>query len=249
MKAWLKLLKNHAGVSAPRVAVRAALPWYARWIAIGGVCAAILGASWATYYFGREFAGFRKSAIEQEMKRLTDTTEKQAAEIADVRQKLAASDSQRKIDAVTYDDLAQRVKNLATENAALKDDLAFFHSLLPATARGNTIALGRFKVAPDSVPGEFKYQLLVVQGGQRPADFQGHVQIIVSAQRGADKIVLSLPPVADGKTQEYQLNFKSFQRVEGVFKISPGAVVKSVQVRVYHNGTSAPKLIQSVNVS
>lgn len=183
------------------------------------------------------------------MKRLIDTAEKQAAEIADVRQKLAASESQRKIDAVTYGDLSKQVKGLSAENASLKDDLAFFQSLLPAAARDDAIALGRLKVDADTVPGEFKYRLLVVQGGQRPSDFQGHVQIIVSAQQGAEKIVLSLPPVADGKSKEFQLNFKSFQRVEGVFKIAPGAVVKSVQVRVYQNGASAPKLTQSVNVS
>lgn len=225
------------------------MPWYTRWVVVGGVCAAILGASWATYHFGREFAGFRKSETEQEMKRLIDTAEKQAAEIADVRQKLAASESQRKIDAVTYGDLSKQVKGLSAENASLKDDLAFFQSLLPAAARDDAIALGRLKVDADTVPGEFKYRLLVVQGGQRPSDFQGHVQIIVSAQQGAEKIVLSLPPVADGKSKEFQLNFKSFQRVEGVFKIAPGAVVKSVQVRVYQNGASAPKLTQSVNVS
>jgi hypothetical protein len=75
------------------------------------------------------------------------------------------------------------------------------------------------------------------------------VQIVVSAQQGAENVVLALPPVADGKMREYQLNFKSFQRVEGAFKIAPGAVVKSLQVRVYQNGTSAPKLTKSVNIS
>ena len=66
-------------------------------------------------------------------------------------------------------------------------------------AGADSIALGRLKVDADTVPGEFKYQLLVVQGGQRPVDFHGHVQIIVSAQHGAEKIVTALPPVADGR--------------------------------------------------
>jgi hypothetical protein len=99
------------------------------------------------------------------------------------------------------------------------------------------------------VPGEFKYHMLLVQGGQRPADFVGHVQIVVSALQGTEKVVLALPPQADGKTREFQLNFKSFQRVEGTFKIAPEAVVKSVQVRVYQNGASTPKLTKSVNIS
>lgn len=225
------------------------MPWYMRWIVFSCVAVAVVGAIWATYHFGIEFAGFRKSEIEDQMKRLKQVTVNQAAEIAEVRQKLAASESQRQIEAVTYGDLAKQVKGLSTENASLKDDLAFFQSLLPAAGRDDTIALGRLKVEPDTVPGEFRYRMLLVQGGQRPADFQGHVQFVVSVVQGTEKIVLALPPVADGKTLEFQLNFKSFQRVEGVFKIAPGAVVKSVQVRVYQNGASAPKLTQTVTIS
>lgn len=249
MRAWIKSLKNRFGINAPRVAVRAHMPWYTRGLAFVGVAAAVAGASWATYHYGSEFAGFRKSEITGEMKRLNELAARQAAEIDDMRARLASAESQRKIEAVTYDDLAKQVKTLSEENASLKDDLAFFRSLLPAAGRDDAIALGRIKVEPDAVPGEYRYRLLLVQGGQRPADFHGHVQIVVSAQQGAENVVLALPPVADGKTREYQLNFKSFQRVEGAFKIAPGAVVKSVQVRVYQNGASAPKLTKSVNIS
>jgi len=216
---------------------------------LAGVIMSIAGASWATYHFGSEFAGFRKSEIEGEMKRLNDLTAKQAAELADIRAKLAVAESQRLIESVSYRDVANQVKQLSNENAVLKDDLAFFQSLLPTAGRDDAIALGRLRVEPDTMPGEFRYRLLLVQGGQRPADFHGHVQLVVSAQQGTEKLVLALPPMADGKMREYQLNFKSFQRVEGTFKMAPDAVVKSVQVRVYQNGASAPKLTKSVNIS
>ena len=216
---------------------------------LAGVIMSIAGASWATYHFGSEFAGFRKSEIEGEMKRLNDLTAKQAAELADIRAKLAVAESQRLIESVSYRDVANQVKQLSNENAVLKDDLAFFQSLLPTAGRDDAIALGRLRVEPDTMPGEFRYRLLLVQGGQRPADFHGHVQLVVSAQQGTEKLVLALPPMADGKMREYQLNFKSFQRVEGTFKMAPDAVVKSVQVRVYQNGATAPKLTKSVNIS
>lgn len=249
LKAWINSLKNRFGINAPRVAVRAHVPWFTRTVLLLGVALALAAASWVTYHYGREFSGFHKSESDSETRRLNELALRRDAEIADIRAKLAAAESQRQIEAVTYSDLAKQIKALSNENARLKDDLAFFQSLLPVAGRDDAIALGKIKVEPDAVPGEYKYRVLLVQGGQRPTDFLGHVQIVVSAQQGAEKLVLALPPVADGKMREYQLNFKSFQRVEGAFKIAPGAVVKSVQVRVYQNGASAPKLVKSVNIS
>lgn len=248
MKAWLKSLRNRFGIYAPRVAVRAHMPYMSGLVA-AGVVVAVLGAIWLTYHFSGEFAGFRNNEIAQEMRRLNEATVKQASEIAELRTRLASSESQRRIEAVTYGDLTKQVKILSAENATIKDDLAFFQSLLPTAGRADAVSLGRLKIEPDAVPGEFRYRMLLVQGGQRPPDFQGHVQIVVSAVQGAEKIVIAMPPTADGKTREYHLNFKSFQRVEGTFKIAPGAVVKSVQVRVYQNGASAPKLTQSVTIT
>ena len=229
--------------------VTAHVPWYMRWMVMLGIGAAIIGASWATYHFGSEFAGFRKSEIEGEMKRLNEVTAKQETELAEVRKTLAISESQRKIESATYGDLAKQVKSLAAENAALKDDLAFFQSLLPVPGKDDAVAINRFKLEPDAMPGEYRYRMLLVQGGQRPGDFQGHIQLVISAQQGAQKVVLTLPPENDAKSPQFQLNFKSFQRVEGTFRVDAGTVVKNIQVRVYQNGARTPKLTQSVNIS
>ncbi len=220
-----------------------------RWVVMLCVGAAIIGASWATYYFGSEFAGFRKSEIENEMKRLNELAAKQEAELAEARKMLAVSESQRKIESASYGDLAKQVKALSAENAAMKDDLAFFQSLLPVPGKDDAVAINRFKLEPDAMPGEFRYRMLLVQGGQRPADFQGHIQLVITAQQGTQKVALTLPAENDAKSQQYQLNFKSFQRVEGTFRVGVGTVVKNIQVRVYQNGSRTPKLTQSVNIS
>jgi hypothetical protein len=249
LKAALRWLKSRFGVGAPRVAVRMHMPWYMRWVLLLCMGAAVIGASWATYHFGSEFAGFRKSEIDGEMKRLHELTAKQSAELADVRKTLAVSESQRKIESATYGDLAKQVKSLAEENATLKDDLAFFQSLLPVPGKDDAVVINRFKLEPDAMPGEFRYRMLLVQGGQRPGDFHGHIQLVINAQQGAQKVVLMLPSEADAKSQQFQLQFKSFQRVEGTFRVEPGTVVKNIQVRVYQNGARTPKLTQSVNIS
>lgn len=249
MKAWFKSLKSRFGVAAPKVAVHAHMPWYLRWAGLAGVVVLLVGVSWATYHFGSEFAGFRKSEIDSKMHQLNDAIAKQHEELAETRSKLATSESQRQIESATYGDLAKQVKSLASENATLKEDLAFFQSLLPALGREENVAVNRFKLDPDAMPGEYRYRMLIVQGGQRPADFQGRVELVINALQNGRKVVMTLPVEGDGRGQDFLLHFKSYQRVEGTLKIDPAAVVKTVQIRVYQNGARTPKLTQSVTIS
>jgi hypothetical protein len=44
------------------------------------------------------------------------------------------------------------------------------------------------------------------------------------------------------------LSFKHFQRVDGIFRVSPKAKVGSVQLRVYETGSAEPKVTQSVTL-
>ena len=52
----IKRLKRMFGISAPRMAVRAAIPWYLRWLGIAALTLLILLFSLATYDFGKRFA-------------------------------------------------------------------------------------------------------------------------------------------------------------------------------------------------
>lgn len=246
--AFLKPLKSKFGVGARRVVVRAHVPWYMRWAGLLMVGAVVAGGGWLAWQYGSEFAGFRKSEIDREMKQLNETISRQQAELAGLRARVAAAERQSQIDFAGQADLAKQVKSLAGENATLKEDLAFFQSLAPVGGRDQAVSIGRFKLEPEAVPGEFRFRVLVVQGGQQPREFQGYLQLVVGVQEGDSKRVLTLPAEAEARNKEFQLSFKSFQRLEGVFKLAPGAVVKTVQVRVYENGTRTPKLTQSINI-
>ena len=72
---------------------------------------------------------------------------------------------------------------------------------------------------------------------------------MLNVEQSDRKFVVMLPTDDNRSATEYQLNFRFFQRVEGTFKIAPGAVVRSMQVRVFENGAKTPKLTQMVNLS
>lgn len=249
MTQLIRALQRKFGISAPRVAVRTHVPWYWRWLGITALGALVVGVGWATYDFGMEFAGFRQSEAALALARLTDEIKRRDADLAEMRSKVAAAERQLQIERATYGDLAKQVKTLAEENAGLKEDLAFFQSLMPAGGREGTVTINRFRVQPEALPGEYRYRLLLVQTGQRVKEFQGNLEFVLNLEHNDRKFVLTLPPENDKRAREYQLYFKFFQRIEGTFKVAPGAVVKSMQVRVFENGASQPKLTQTVNVS
>lgn len=245
----LRTLKKRFGISAPRVAVRAHLPWYWRWCGIVVAGAVAVGLGWVAYDFGMSFAGFRRSEAEGALARVNETLTRQQKEIAELRAQVANAERQLQIERATYGDFAKQVKSLAEENSTLKEDLAFFNSLMPAGNGDGAISINRFKVQPEALPGEYRYRLLLVRAGQRVKEFQGRLQFVLNLSQNEQPMVLMLPSENERNAKDYQLNFKFYQRIEGTFKIAPDAVVKSLQVRVFENGSNAPKLTQTVNVS
>jgi hypothetical protein len=99
------------------------------------------------------------------------------------------------------------------------------------------------------MPGEYRYRLLLLQGGQRERDFQGKVELLVNLMQEGKKVVMTIPSAKEAEAKAYSVNFKFYQRLEGTFHVGPSAVVKNVQVRVFENGSAQPKLVQTVNLS
>ena len=249
MAQFLRALQRKFGISAPRVAVRAHVAWYWRWLGYVVLGALVVGVGWTAYDYGMELAGFRQSEAARALARLNQEIGQRETQIAELRSQVATAERQMQIERATYGDLAKQVKTLAEENAVLKEDLAFFQSLMVAGGKEGAISVNRFRVMPDTLPGEYRYRLLLVQAGQRVKEFQGTLQFVLNLEQGDRKFALTLPAEGDNNTKEYQVNFKFFHRVEGTFKVPPGAVVKSLQLRVFENGSITPKLSQSVSVS
>jgi hypothetical protein len=250
MAQLLRTLRRKFGISAPRMSVQAHLPWYWRWLGILLLGALVVGVGWATYDFGMEFAGFRQSEAARSLARLNEEIKRRDAELGELRSKVAAAERKLQIERATYGDLSRQMKALTDENAALREDLAFFQSLMPAgNKEAAAVSINRVRVQPEAVPGEYRYRLLLIQTGQRVKEFQGNVQLVLNLEQDERKFVLMVPPDAGRNEKEYQLNFKFFQRVEGSFKVPSGAVVKSLQVRVFEIGASTPKLTQTVSIS
>ena len=242
----LRPFRRSFGISAPRMAVRPDVPWYWRALLAAALIAMLVVAVWLVW----GASGIGRGSVDNDLSELRSRLEQQDIELAALRAHAAQHDRQVQIENAATADLAKQVKALTFENAKLKEDLAFFQSLMStAAAREGAITVNRFRLQPEAVAGEYRYQMLLVQSGPRVKEFQGRLQFVLDVQHDGRKLVLVLPPEADREVRDYQLNFKFFQRVEGTFKLTPGSVLRGMQVRVFENGARTPKLTQNLSVS
>jgi hypothetical protein len=232
------------------MAVRPDVPWYWRSLASVAAVVALLAGGWILAQAFGSAGTIARGDAERELAHLKAALERQAAELTDLRALAAQSARNVQIDGAAAADLAKQVKALTFENAALKEDLAFFQSLMSGSGvREDGLSVNRFRLQPEAAAGEYRYQMLLVQNGQRAKPFHGRLELILDVQHDGRKIALVLPAEAEGDGRNFELEFRFFQRIEGTFRLMPGAVLKGMQVRVFENGTRAPKLTQTLGLS
>jgi septal ring factor EnvC (AmiA/AmiB activator) len=186
-----RLPRRTAAISARRMAVKPDVPWY--WRSLSAIAGVALASAIAWAVFSATVQ--RDSGGAAEVERLQKRLDAQEEELAQVRPRLAQAERQTQIDRAAAADLAKQVKSLAQENATLKEDLAFFQSLMATPiAREGTLSVNRFRIQPQVVAGEYRYQMLLVQAGQRLREFQGSLQFVLDVQQDGRKVVLTLPP-------------------------------------------------------
>jgi hypothetical protein len=245
--------RQRFGIAAPKVSVRTHVPWYLRWLGLAVMLAFSAALAAWMYDAGRRFAGFDRSEVEQELSAARRELGKLRAELEPLRATSNSADSKVSIERTAQQKLAQQIRSLEQENARVREELAIFESMLSSeTAGAAPLSILRFKVEPDVLPGEFRYRvLLLASGPRRGKEFQGRIEMVVSLTENGAGAMMTIP--GPGKSEgpaaaAFRLTFKHFQRVDGIFRVSPKARVSGVQLRVYEAGSAEPKVTQNVTL-
>ncbi len=217
--------------------VRSHLPWPLRWAAAAvvlGFSAAI--ALWA-FELGKDLAGLERGAKE-ELAQLRAEVAQLRQQHAQARQVADTADSLLKTERATHERLAQQVRALEAEKTTLQADLGFYQRLLPTTGDGLQV---RGLQAQAAAPGRLRYQMVLVQNGKSPAEFNGRYEVTVAGTHEGRPWSLPMPAGPQA------LQLKQVTRIEGVLEFPAEAVVKTVQVRVT-DAQGATKATQSVRL-
>jgi hypothetical protein len=191
-----------------------------------GFSAAI--ALWA-FEFGKDIAGLDLDAKEElkvlraEVSVLREERDK-AQSIANTSGSLLMADK------AAQDKMALQIRQLESDNLALRDDLGFFEKLLPAGG-ADGVSIRSLQVEPLS-DLQLKWQVLVIQPVKGAPVFNGKLELSLAGTLAGKPWILNMP----GGAQALQV--KQYRRMEGVLDLPPQAVVKTITAKVVDGTTT-----------
>lgn len=239
----LRALRHRWGIAAPKMTVRTHVAWY--WHVLGLVAILSISITLALWMYdaGRQFAGFDATAASEQLA----TLHGRIAQLEEEARQLRTAESRVQIEKTAREQLVKQLKMVETENARLREDLAFFENLAAGRAQ-DKLAVSRFKVESDAVPGEYRYRVLVTQGGKE-REFHGRLQLVVSMKQDGRDVTVVIPDEKAQESAAFRVQFRRFFSTEGTFKVDPAAKVTSVQVRVFEQGVGQPRATQSFSLT
>lgn len=242
-----KAIKRRFGLHARRVRVQTQWFGYMRLfgLAFAGFALGFFG--WLVYSHAERWdisIGSRSALKEARAEKAALEKEN-----ATLRSELAVSERQLQIERASQAELTKQVKAMAEENARLKEDAVLVQAVSGSATKVEGIKISTARVQPGAVAGEYDYRIVLLQTGARNKPFQGSYQLVVNVSQDGKGRGVTLPAPSERGEQPYKLDFRVSQRVDGTFRVDPGAVVKSVQIRVFEGGQTQPKVMQTVTLS
>ena len=222
------------------------MPWPLRAATlVAALLLAVLAGAWGAWMSG----GVPTLAQSTTHDELIDKLRAENRALLAERERLLASsnttDSRAVMDRSTLEQLGGQIKALESENARLKEDVAFFDSITAgrgasgSAPAGSNIAIRGLQVTPDTVPQQMRYRMLVSQGAKADRDFNGDLQLVLNLQQAGKAATINLPdaaPAVGAIDPQYRIGFRYYKRLEGTFRVPADASLKSLQAKIFEHG-------------
>lgn len=247
MRGLTRRLRSNFGIRSSRMTIRSHLAWYWRWLLNLLVLAAVAGMVWWLVENSYRITGFDREEVKQQIATLGEDNARLKRELDAARIIVAERDRQLAIDKAAQTELARNVTQLQDENAVLKEDLGFLRNIMSSGATPEGLGIANLKVERDGQANEYRYRMLLTQGGQRKQDFKGRIQLLARVAHQGAFTTLAFPEASEGEAAG-TVDFRFYQKVDGRFRIPEGAVLKGYEVRVLALPGGQVKLSRSVNV-
>jgi hypothetical protein len=128
-------LREHFGISAPRMTVRTSLPWWERGAALVVLAAIAAGLVWWAFDAGRREARVASRDLDARFTSLEGETARLGDDAVALRMRNSELESGLAMSRATEQALSRQVADLSAENARLKEELIVLRRLSDEAAK------------------------------------------------------------------------------------------------------------------
>lgn len=246
MRSLARRLRSSFGIGSSRMAIRSQLAWYWRWLLNVLLMALVATVVWWLVQNSYRITGSDIEEVRQHITKLTEEDRVMRADLDATKSALAERDRQLQIEHASQSELARTVAQLQDENASVKEDLGFLRNIMSSGATPEGIGVSNLKIEKDGKANEYRYRMVLTQGGQRKEDFKGKVQIVAHVAQNGTTSTLTYPEASAGDAAG-AVDFRFYQKIEGRFAIPEGSTLKSADVRILAIPGGQVKLSRTIN--
>jgi hypothetical protein len=248
MRGLARRLRSNFSIGSSRMAIRSQLAWYWRWLLNILMMGAVAAVVWWLVQNSYRITGFNVDEARQQMQALSEENARMKQELDALRTQVIERDRQLQVERASQGELGRTVAGLQEENASLKEDLGFLRKVMSsggATVEG--LSLADLKLEREGSPNQYRYRMVLTQGGQRKQDFRGRVQVLARVAQGPNINTYTFPEASAGEAAG-AVDFRFYQKVEGRFTVPDGGQLKSAEIRILAVPGGQVKLSRTVNV-
>lgn len=229
---------NH--LATAKLAVKRHLSWTAWLLLTVAIASGLTLAGYGVYRYGRA-VGMTDAEAQAGIQSAAPQIARMTTELGDARQRLGAITQQLRVEQTTRETLSHQLQQLQTDNGGLREQIAFYESLLTKTDRAPALSLEALQVEP-LVPGRYRLRAVLVQGQSTQEAFKGEAEFHFLIERNGKRSEMSWP------STRLPITVTRFTRIEREAEIPADAKLRQVQIRIYAQGDNRVRLSRSYDV-
>lgn len=199
-------------------------------------------AAWYAYRFGLGEIGADSLFAVQQREIRQQLAKEMEAQVKELRIQVAGLERSAQIDAESATEVRLQLLGLEQENEQLKEDLAFYRSIVSPEDEDAGMQIQNFRLKALDDERRFQYEIVLTQPLQYQRFVRGDVGFAVQGSENGEPKTLELKNIAVGDDKSHEFRFKFFQNFTGTIELPVGFEPAIVVVTAEPAGKSSANL-------
>ena len=205
--------------------------------------------AWYAYEYGRTGVFFNSmgadstvAQLERQVKVFQWQIKNLELERMKLREELAVLERASQIDREAARAVSEEMKLAQDERLKMEEELVFLHGIISDKVGKKSLRIRDFSLQPLENQRSFKYGFTVSQVRTSKSGVTGDLYITVAGEQDGKKVSLKLAALTEEKSKSLKVDFKHFQKFEGLLQLPEGFVASNMTIDIKPSKKKMPGL-------